>query len=248
MIGEVVTHTVENHIAVVQMIDHESSNTFSSALVQGLMQTFEHIAQNQDIRVVVIHGFDNYFCCGGTQAELLKLQAGQMQFDDLAFYRLLLDCPVPTIAAMQGHAIGGGLAFGCYADVIVLGEECIYSANFMKYGFTPGMGATYILRKKFGEVIANELMYTADTYLGAALKQKGIPVSVVRKATVITHALQVAEQIARKPYQALQLLKKNLTQAICRDLPQVIAQEVQMHNQTFITPDVKVRIEQQFGC
>ena len=77
------------------------------------------------------------------------------------------------ISAMQGHALGGGLAFGCFADIIVMGVECIYSANFMKYGFTPGMGATYIIPRKFGEVLGTEMLLTAKNYYGSELKERG---------------------------------------------------------------------------
>lgn len=242
-----VTYTVEQGVAIVQMIDRESRNTFSRALIQGLLETFQAININEEIRAVVIHGFDNYFCCGGTQEELLDIQSGKLTFADLAFYRLLLDCPVPTIAAMQGHAIGGGLAFGCYADLIILAEECIYSTNFMKYGFTPGMGATMMVPRKFGETIGQELLYTAETYSGGVLKSKGIPIPVIKKADVIATAVQTAKQLADKPRHSLQLLKSHLTQEIQQKLPQIIEQELMMHRETFGRPEVKARIEERFG-
>lgn len=245
--SSVVTWTLEQGIAIVQLMDRESRNTFSPALIQGLMETFQVINVNEEVKVVVIHGYENYFCCGGTQEELLNLQAGKITLADFAFYRLLLDCPVPTIAAMQGHAIGGGLAFGCYADLIFLAEECIYSTNFMKYGFTPGMGATAIIPKKFGETIGHELLYTADTYSGGVLKAKGVPIPVVRKSEVITIAMQTATQLADKPRHSLKILKAHLTQEIQQKLPAIIEQEMAMHEKTFILPEVKQRIEERFG-
>lgn len=245
--NSVVKCTLEQGIAIVQLIDRESRNTFSHALIQGLVETFQTINSNEEVKVVVVHGYENYFCCGGTQKELLHLQTGEVTFADLAFYRLLLDCPVPTIAAMQGHAIGGGLAFGCYADLILLAEEAIYSTNFMKYGFTPGMGATYMLPRKFGETIGYELLYTADTYPGGVLKAKGIPVPVFRKSEVITIAMQTAKQLADKPRNSLKLLKSHLTREVQQKLPRIIRQEVAMHRDTFNHPEVKKRIEERFG-
>ncbi len=245
--SSVVTWTLEEGLAVVQLMDRGSRNTFSRALIQGLMETFQAINTCEEVKVVVIHGYDNYFCCGGTKEELLNLQSGTITFADLAFYRLLLDCPMPTIAAMQGHAIGGGLAFGCYADLMVLGEECIYSTNFMKYGFTPGMGATYMLPKKFGETIGHELLYSAETYSGGVLKTKGVPIPIVRKKDVLSLAIQTAKQLADKPRHSLKLLKAHLTQEIQRKLPEIIEQELAMHRETFTHPDVKSRIEALFG-
>lgn len=236
----------EPHIAVVAMEERTHRNTFSAALIQGLTEAFNQIAQS-DTRVVVIHGFDNYFCCGGTQDELLTLFRGEATFTDLDFYDLLLRCEVPTIAAMQGHGIGGGLAFGCFADLIILAEEAIYSANFMKYGFTPGMGSTYLLPYKFGNVIGQEMLYSANTYHGGVLKQKGLPLPVLKKAEVIPTAMARAKELAEKPLASLKLLKRHLTQDIRTKLPHIIEQELAMHKITFTQPEVKERVEQLFG-
>lgn len=242
-----VTWSLDQGIAIVQMAEREARNTFSTALVQGLYEVFEKINQHEDIKVVVIHGYENYFCCGGTQEELLNLQAGKISFADLGFYRLLLDCPIPTIAAMQGHAIGGGLAFGCFADLMIMAEECIYSANFMKYGFTPGLGATYIIPYKFGSTIGHELLLTASTYHGIALRDKGIPIPVVKKNHVLIKAMELAKSIADKPRQSLKILKAHLTQGIHNHLSKIISQELAMHKETFHLAEVKQRIEELFG-
>jgi polyketide biosynthesis enoyl-CoA hydratase PksI len=237
----------ESGIAVVEMADRAARNTFSQPLIEGINKVFGAINQNQAVKTVVIHGFDNYFCCGGTQEELMNIFSGKLTFADLDFYRILLDCEVPVIAAMQGHAIGGGLAFGCYADMLVLAEEAIYSTNFMKYGFTPGMGATYMIPYKFGPSIGHELLYSANTYHGGVLRDKGIPVPVVKKADVIPKALQLAKQLADKPRRSLQILKHHLTQDIRAKLPAIIEQELAMHRVTFHLPEVKQRIEALFG-
>ncbi len=238
---------VEPGIAVVQMQDKMHRNTFSSDLIDGLNRVFAEIAQDASIKVVVVHGYDNYFCCGGTQDELLSIFSGKLSFDDLAFYRLLLDCEVPTIAAIQGHAIGGGLALACYADLLVMAREAIYSTNFMKYGFTPGMGATYMVPRKFGETIAQELLYTADTYRGGVLEKRGVPIPVLPKAEVIPHAMSLARQLADKPIISLKILKAHLTQPIKKALPDIIKAELRLHEISFAQPEVKQRIEALFG-
>src|SRR5690606_32652185 len=119
--------------------------TFTAGVIEGLERAFVAIAERKDLKVVVLHGYDNYFCCGGTKEELLGIHEGRIAFSDRPFYELPLRCELPVIAAMQGHALGGGLVLGCYADIMVLAEECMYGAVFMKYGFTPGMGGTFIL-------------------------------------------------------------------------------------------------------
>jgi polyketide biosynthesis enoyl-CoA hydratase PksI len=237
----------EAGIALVSMQERAHHNTFSKALIEGLLNTFAQIRANSAVKVVVLHGYENYFCCGGTQEELVGIYERKINFSDLPIYRLLLDCEVPTISAMQGHALGGGLAFGCYADLIVMAEESIYSANFMKYGFTPGMGATYILPHKFGALLGGELLFSANNYQGGALRERGIPVKVVKKKEVVPTAMALARDLANKPLVSLKLLKAHLTQRIKAELPAIIEQELAMHAVSFAQPEVRERIETLFG-
>ncbi|MCP4138408.1 MAG: enoyl-CoA hydratase [bacterium] len=237
----------ENSVAIVSIEEREFKNTFSKRLISGLMETVEDINNDPSIKVVVIHGYDNYFCCGGTKEELIDILEGNLKFSDLNFYDLLLKCKVPVIAAMQGHALGGGLVFGSYADIIVMGKECIYNTNFMKYGFTPGMGATYIIQKKFGEILGTEMLYSAKNYYGGELQERGVSAKVVPKKDVISTAMALARELEEKPLLSLKTLKEQLTARIKSELPEIIEQELQMHNITFAQPEVRTRIESLFG-
>jgi polyketide biosynthesis enoyl-CoA hydratase PksI len=237
----------EPGVAVVKIEDREARNTFSLAVMEGLFEVFGEIRNSAETRVVVIHGYDNYFCCGGTREELMKLHRREVDFTDFPFYRLLLDCEVPTISAMQGHAIGGGLAFGLYADILVMAEECVYSANFMRYGFTPGMGSTYIVPRKFGHALGAEMLFSASGYHGGQLKERGVSARVVKKKEVIPTAMAVARELADRPLVSLKLLKKHLAQTVREELPAFIEREVAMHQISFGQPEVKERIEKLFG-
>jgi polyketide biosynthesis enoyl-CoA hydratase PksI len=249
-----VTLTRRDAIGVVALEDRQGKNTFSPAFVQDLKRTFDTIARTPEIRAVVVHGFDNYFCCGGTKEELIGLVEGVrsqdtrgVSLDGLMFYDLFLRCEVPVIAAMQGHAIGGGLALGLFADIVILAEESIYNAVFMKYGFTPGMGSTYIIPKRMGEMLGAEMLFTARNYYGLELKARGAQVQVEKKAEVVKVALRIAADLAEKPRLSLQLLKAHLTLATRQELQRVIASERAMHRQSFAQPDVQEKIEKLFG-
>jgi polyketide biosynthesis enoyl-CoA hydratase PksI len=241
-------------IAWVALEERESKNTFTMRLIQGLKAVFGQIDAEPGIKVVIVHGYGPYFCCGGTKEELIGLYQGlhkegaeRIQFTDLRFHDILLQCKVPVIAAMQGHALGGGLALGCFADIIVMGEQCIYSANFMKYGFTPGMGATYIIPKRFGTLLGWEMLYSARNYYGAELKERGASALIVKKQDVIKTALEFARDLADKPLLSLKELKKNLSAAIMKELPSAIEKELEMHRITFGQAEVLNRIEARFG-
>lgn len=237
---------IDHHIVQVRMQDRDNKNTFSEELAEGLIHAFEKINANKTYKVVVLTGYENYFACGGTQESLLKIYEGTIRFTDMNIYSLALDCKIPVIAAMQGHGIGGGFVMGLFADFVILSKESIYTTNFMRYGFTPGMGATYIVQKKLGFSLAEELLFTARNYRGGDLEKRGIPFPVYPRAEVMEAAYQMAAEIADKPRASLILLKDHLTSSMREKLPGIIEKEVALHEKTFHLEEVKERIEYLF--
>ncbi len=234
-------------IALVEMMDRVGRNTFTRDLVGGLAHAFTAIGDAAEAKVVVIQGYDHIFCAGGTEEELIGIADRKQKFDEAGFYRMLLDCPLPVVAAMQGHALGGGLVFGLYADLVVLAAEALYSANFMKYGFTPGMGATHLLPLKLGQPLASEMLFSAAGYHGGALRERGIGFPVVPRTEVVPTAMRLARDLADKPRLSLCLLKETLTAPLKTALPAVVEREMAMHDLTFAQPDIKERISGRFG-
>jgi|SRR5437667_2748067 len=246
---EPVVHLQEVEAGIVQvtMQDRVHKNTFSEELVFGLAQSFQAIDANSRYKVVILTGYESYFASGGTQEGLLAIYEGKAQFTDGNFYSLALDCKLPVIAAMQGHGIGGGFVLGLFADFIILSRESVYTTNFMKYGFTPGMGATYIVPKKLGFSLAEELLLTAGNYRGAELEKRGLPFPVLPREKVMGYALELARQIAEKPRVSLITLKEHLVAPLREQLKGIIEKELVMHNTTFHQEEVRERILSLFG-
>lgn len=238
---------VEPGIVQLTMQDRLHKNTFSDELVRGLIQSFESIRTNSSYKAVILTGYDNYFASGGTKEGLLDIHEGRTKFTDLNIYSLALECKIPVIAAMQGHGIGGGFVMGLFSDFVILSRESIYTANFMKYGFTPGMGATYILPKKLGFSLAEELLLNAGNYRGMELEKRGIPFPVLPREKVLEHARELARQVAEKPRFSLIALKDHLVAPLRDRLPGIIEQEIAMHEKTFHQAEVKDRIVKFFG-
>ncbi len=247
MVGAVTLSRPLPGVACLRMEDREGSNTFTKALVCGLVDALREAEQDLECRVVVLHGYGSLFCAGGTLEELVDIADGRRGFDEGDFYRLLLDCPLPVISAMQGHAMGGGLVFGLYADLAVLSRESLYGANFMKYGFTPGMGATELLPRKLGPALAAELLFTARGYHGQALAERGLPFPVLPRGEVIPHALGLASDLADKPRTALIRLKEALNAPLKAALPTAVRHERAMHEETFAGDGIRQRIHQRYG-
>lgn len=235
------------YILQIRMCDKDNKNTFSTALTDGLITAFGEAEHDITLKAVILTGYGNYFASGGTQETLLTLAEGRASFTDTDLYSLSLRCPVPVIAAMQGHAIGGGFVLGLFADFVLLSRESIYTANFMRYGFTPGMGATYVVPEKLGVVLGHELLMAGDSYRGEELQRRGIPLPVLPREQVPGRALELAQTLAEKPRISLTTLKRHLTAKTRQVLPAIVAQELDMHRITFQQAAVAERIKGSFG-
>lgn len=233
-------------VALLKIEDREAKNCFTDTLMHGLVDTFRQVSKDTSVHAVVMTGYDSYFCSGATRKILERLQAGKADFSEGGLYNLPLDCEVPVIAAMQGHAIGGGLVFGLFSDVVVLSRESVYAANFMKYGFTPGMGATLVLPLKLGTALGTEMLISARTYRGQELADRGVPYQVLPRADVLDHAMGLARDLARIPRTSLTLLKAHLNRALHASLPDTIERELAMHQATIGNDDVRARIASLF--
>ncbi|PRP54756.1 polyketide synthase [Bacillus halotolerans] len=238
---------IEPAIIQVKMHDRVHKNAFSQELTDGLIQAFEFIRNQQSYKAVILTGYDNYFASGGTQEGLLRIQQGITKFTDDNLYSLALDCRIPVIAAMQGHGIGGGFVMGLFADFVILSRESVYTTNFMKYGFTPGMGATFIVPQKLGFSLAQELLMNAGNYRGADLEKRGIPFQVLPRSEVFEYAVELARELAEKPRNSLITLKDHLVAPLREQLSRVIEQELVMHEKTFHQDEVKTRITGLYG-
>ncbi|MEN2424922.1 polyketide synthase [Chromobacterium vaccinii] len=234
-------------VALIRMQDRANKNTFTFEMIDRLTEAFAEAGARQDIRAVVLTGYDSYFSSGGTQEGLRDLFEGRYRFTDKDLYSVALNCPLPVVAAMQGHGIGGGFVLGLFADMAVLARESVYTANFMKYGFTPGMGATLVLPEKLGPALAQEMMLGAGNYRGEELQRRGAPFPVLPREQVLPHALELAASLAEKPRQSLVALKQHLSASLRARLPAFIEQELELHEQTFHQPEVRERIEALFG-
>ncbi|BBB93450.1 MAG TPA: polyketide synthase [Methylomusa anaerophila] len=239
---------VEPGIVQLTMQDRVNKNTFSYELVTGLFQAFESIQANPNYKAVVLTGYDSYFASGGTKEVLLDIYEGKMKFTDHNIYSLALDCKIPVIAAMQGHAIGAGWSMGMFCDLIVMSRESIYTSNYLKYGFTPGAGATLIFPEKIGISLTQEILYTGNNFYGSELQSKGIPFPVLPRKEVLPYALQLAKTLAEAPRETLIALKDLMVEPIREKLSLAFAREVQMHEKTFVNqPEVKERIQSLYG-
>ena len=249
-INAAVVHLTELGHGVVQitMQDNEAKNTLSQKMEDELTHCFRGVLQNDRYKVVILTGYGNYFASGGTKEQLMQYQRGERSGrTTIESMKLIVDCEIPVIAAMQGHAIGGGFVLGLYADLMVLSRESIYTTNFMKYGFTPGAGATIIVPAKLGRILGQEMLFTARTYRGAELEKRGIGCAVLPRKEVLPHAQQLAYQMAEAPRTSLVNLKKLLTSSWREAFDNMFEKELASFSETIQQPEVTKRINARYG-
>jgi polyketide biosynthesis enoyl-CoA hydratase PksI len=236
----------ESAIATVQMADEEQRNAFSERFVDELKECLDALAADARAKVAVLVGLSDVFAAGATRELLVRLARGEVAPTDIVLTKALLDVPVPTIAAMEGHATGGGLALGFAADIIILAKESRYGASFMNMGFTPGMGITRLLEHTLSRAVAHELLYTGEYRRGSDLAERGGINYVLPKTRVRSKAFDLATQIADKPRRSLELLKRSLSIGRRQAFEESRTVESLMHTITFSQSDIIAKIENEY--
>lgn len=235
-------------VARIALDDAATRNGLTTALSEGLSDALATAVARPEARVVLLSGRPDFFSSGATRELLDELLDGAREARDIGLPALLLGCPLPVVAAVQGAAVGGGLALALSCDVTVAAEERRYGFNFMDLGFTPGMGCTRLVVDAVGAAFAAEMMLTGKLYKGRELSGRGLFAHVVPEAEVLAQAEEIAARIADKPRGAVELLKESL--ALPRRLAwaEAISREHLMHRRCFEDPATRARIAERFGA
>ena len=223
--------TITDGVARVVLADPASANALGETMVDALRDAFARIDRDPGARVVVLSAEGDTFSSGAPRDLLLRLAAGELRPADIVLPKVLLDCPVPVIAAMAGHATGGGFALGLAADMVFIGGESRYGFTFMNLGFTPGMGTTRLCEHVLSTAVAHELLYSGELRRGASFASSGIN-HILPRERVEPAAIDLASRIAEKPRASLAILKRALSMPRRRAFEESITQESFMHQIT----------------
>jgi polyketide biosynthesis enoyl-CoA hydratase PksI len=231
-------------VAEIVMADAAGQNAMTPPFVHALEAALSEAEAWPELRVVVLRGLPDVFSSGASRELLAAFARGEIAPTEIVLARRVLDLGVPVVAAMEGHAVGGGLALGLCADVVVLARESRYGATFMNMGFTPGMGMTRLFEHVLSPAIAHELLYTGELRRGAAFEGRSGVNAILPRAEVLSHARALAARIADKPRAALELLKRTLALPRRQAFEQTLTIESLMHRVTFASEDVLARVEE----
>lgn len=194
--------------------DAARRNAMTPELGDALQSAVQSLRTDPSVRVVVLTGNGGAFSAGGDLRMLERLRAASRD-ESRAFmlgfyarYLSILDLEVPTIAAIDGPAIGAGLCVALACDLCIVSEDSKLALNFVQLGLHPGMGATYLAPRKVGPQRAAELLLTGRRFDGREAAAMGLALRAVPAARVREEALAMAQSIATNAPLAVRALKQ----------------------------------------
>jgi len=219
MAGEEVLLDIKGSIALVTLNRPEIRNALTG---EGMITEIEEICgrvqSDEGISVLVLTGAGSAFSAGGNikdmrdkkgmfsgdPAQVRENYRKGIQRIPLAFSRL----EVPTIAAVNGPAMGAGCDLACMCDIRIAGDRARFGETFASVGLIPGDGGAFLLPRVVGFSKALEMAFTCRVIDAQEALRIGLVSEVVPQERLLDRSLEVAEEIARQPSKSLRMTKR----------------------------------------
>lgn len=227
--SEWVLESREGEIVTLTFNDEAHRNAMTRQMGEAFRDRIQKLTEDPRLRAVVITGAGSAFSAGGDlemigelaeQAHRGAARAAVQKFMR-SFYELFLSLrslPIPTLAAINGHAIGAGLCVALACDIRYVAREAKLGLNFTKLGLHPGMGASWTLPRLVGPARAAELLYTSRIVAGEEAAAMGLANRCLPAAEVLPAAISTAREIAGCAPLAIRSLKRGLAHSPDADL------------------------------
>jgi 2-(1,2-epoxy-1,2-dihydrophenyl)acetyl-CoA isomerase len=214
-------------IATITLNRPDARNALDFVMRRELAGVLDEVEADAAARVLILTGAGGHFCAGGdvkTMREKRHTAAegrARVELLNKAITRLV-DFPKPTIAMVDGYAVGAGTNLALCCDLVIASDRAKFGELFWKIGLVPDGGGTWLLPRVVGMARAKELIFTADVIDAAEADRIGlvnrvVPVSELEKTT-----RALAEKIAGGPPGVLKLAKHMLHRAATSDLPSAL--------------------------
>jgi enoyl-CoA hydratase/carnithine racemase len=218
----------------------ERLNALDESLVDEFLQACINLTAERDVRVVILTGAGRAFCSGIDVRDFgpSMLEATDPAIDRLRFQEVMASLPLairnlpqPVIAAVNGPAVGGGLALCLASDVRICGASASFANGAIHLGLSGAeMGMSYYLPRVVGLTVAADWMLTGRTVSADEALERGLVSELVDDARLLHWALELASSIAAHAPLAVQMTKRALQ--VNTDAPDLIAaMEVENRNQ-----------------
>ena len=240
--------TKADGVAVIQMNNPKAMNALEDELSAELLSAYKDVAADPAVGAVILTGAEKAFCAGG---DLKKLNEGfptaEAGYDYMKSFREMvttfLNMPKPTIAAVNGFAVGAGFCIAMQADLILASDKAKFGMAFANVGLIPDLAGLYTLPRLVGLQRAKELVFTGRTIGAEEAGAMGIVNRVVPHEQLLDEAQQLARRLADGPRVALRMAKNVMNDSINMTLEQLLDLEPHAQSICFQSEDHKIGVQ-----
>lgn len=225
-------------VALLRLHRPEALNALNLALRRALAAAFTRLDGDDGVRVIVLAGSARAFCAGADLREYVDARSEEVAARDMGrLWDAIADCRKPVIAAVRGHALGGGCELAMHADLIIAADNASFAQPEVLLGIMPGGGATQRLVRAVGKFVAMKLLLTGERIDGRAAAAAGLASEAVPDDDVEARALALATRMAGGARHAQRAIKEAVLVAMNTPLTQGLAFERKAFQSLFETED-----------
>ena len=238
---ETIIYAVADNVATITLNRPDRMNALSAAMRRELANALTKASA--EARAIVLTGAGNGFCAGqdlGDVGSFDELDLGATLRDEYEpLLKLIYDCPVPVICAVNGSAAGAGANLALAADIVIAGRSASFLEAFARIGLIPDAGGTYWLPRLVGQARAMGMCLLADKIPAEQALQWGMIWDVVDDDTLQEHVGEMAARLAKGPTKAYRLVKQALRQSHANDLAAQLDLEASLQAEAGQTHDFR---------
>ena len=203
-----VLFSIENQTAVITLNRPERRNAINQALLTGLYDAIEQVAQEDAIRVAIITGNGKSFCSGIDLDAILTESLFDPREDGTDLPDIFAACEKPIIGAVNGHAITGGFEIALNCDFLIASENASFADTHAKVGIHPGWGMTQLLQQAVGRRRARQMSFSCQFIDARTACEWGLVNEVTAPDGLLARAKEIAAQIGTVNQELLKKIKK----------------------------------------
>jgi len=232
----------EGQILILTLDRPEALNALNAQVLDDLSAALDAVDVNA-VRCLIFTGAgDRAFAAGADIAAMADMEpdeaaAFSRRGNDL--FRRIETFPLPTIAAVNGYALGGGCELSMACDMRLCSENAVFGQPEVTLGITPGFGGTQRLMRLIGMGRAKELIFSARTVKAPEALSMGLVNAVYPQSELLPAARKLAERISRNAPIAVRACKAAMNEGIDLDMDQAVDAEVREFSSCFETEDQK---------
>ncbi|MDB5083276.1 MAG: crotonase [Bacilli bacterium] len=234
-------YTLEDGVLTIAVNRPQVLNALNVQVIDELDRILDDAAQNTSIHVLILTGSgERAFVAGADIAQMQKmdvLQARTFAQKGSRTFTKLQRLPKPSIAAVQGYALGGGCELALCCDIRIAADTAQFGQPEVNLGIIPGFGGTQRLTRLVGIGAAKELLFTGDRIDAQRAFAIGLVNRVTEPAELMPTARRIAKQISAKSAYSIALCKQAVDEGISMDLDRALLYETELFSLSFGSPD-----------